>query len=269
MSTSNPLVDETIEVSLDQIIVDPEANYSRFAPDEVKIKDLIESIRANGLINALVVTPHNGSNNQYKLVAGFQRFRALEALGMPARVTIRQDAAMEINTAENIHRKGLTLMDYSALIERMKATGKKGGEIAKEINQSHSWVSQVAQFIKLRESIQKRIHKGEIPFGVARELSAMTEAEQDAAIAKLDNPATKADKKKAKREASKHKLPSVGDLLEGIEPLAAEPQANEDGEVPRETKAVARKREVLAIVAGYLKGKYGAKKLDEKLTELL
>lgn len=261
------IVDQVIELALDSIIVDAESNFSRFAPSS--IAKLADSIRSEGLINALVVGPAD-ENGKHKLIAGFRRYRALQEIGFPARVTIRQsEDAMKVNTAENVQREELTLMDYSALIQRKKAAGVSGKDIAKEIGQSQSWVSQVAKFMTLRPAIQNRIHKGEINFAIARELPAMTEPEQDAEIVKLDNPATKADKKKAKKEATKHKGPTMGDLLSGIEPLTIEPANDGENPSPRETKSQIKKREIVAIVIGYMKGKYGAKALDNKLTEVL
>lgn len=265
-----------ITIPLDRIIIDPEANFSRFAPNEAKIKSLTESIRNRGLINPITVRRNIGDDT-YILVAGFQRIQALEALGMDARATVldidpESNDSLAVNTAENTQRSNLTLMDYAMLIDRSKKSGKKAGDIAKEIGQSQAWVSQVGKLANLREEIKYRIHKGEIPFTLARDLPGMTDEEQDSALAKMSQgsvteQAKERAKKKTKKDARgrKSKGPSLSDAVEAFTELSADP--TEDA--PKETKSQVRTRQVFSLFGAFLSGKFGAKALENKLAELL
>lgn len=95
---------------------------SRRAFPEAGLKELADSIKALGVINALTVRRSNGG---YELVAGERRLRAAKLAGLrevPAVVTELDDQqALAVQAAENLHREDLTPVEeargFRALLE--------------------------------------------------------------------------------------------------------------------------------------------------------
>jgi ParB family chromosome partitioning protein len=94
------------EVKLTDIIVDEKFN-SRDTIDPIGIKNLAEDIEENGLINP--VTLMDNGDGKYKLIAGFSRFFAFQALSretIPATIMAEMDeiAQRSVNLRENLCR---------------------------------------------------------------------------------------------------------------------------------------------------------------------
>src|SRR5947209_8025634 len=75
-------------VSVSPALIDPNPLQPRRMFDDAKMEELAQSIRANGIIQPLVVK-RNGS--RYQLIAGERRLRAAKLAGVPAvPIVIRQ-----------------------------------------------------------------------------------------------------------------------------------------------------------------------------------
>ncbi len=73
------LSDETLlHVSLEQIIPNPKQPRKHFS--QKTLLELAQSIRTQGILQALVVRKHQNLTNRYELVAGERRWRALNNL---------------------------------------------------------------------------------------------------------------------------------------------------------------------------------------------
>ena len=67
-----------LQVSPEQIVPNPHQPRKHF--DEKSLKELAQSIRANGILQPLVVRRHPEFPNKYELVAGERRWRALKKI---------------------------------------------------------------------------------------------------------------------------------------------------------------------------------------------
>ena len=71
-----PSIDTLLQVSPEQIVPNPQQPRKHF--DEKSLNELAQSIRANGVLQPLVVRRHPEFPNKYELVAGERRWRALK-----------------------------------------------------------------------------------------------------------------------------------------------------------------------------------------------
>lgn len=284
MSETNPVQ----VLDFDQIRIDPERNLRQYKAAD--IKTLAASIAERGLLQPVVVRPENGN---YVLVAGYRRMAALATLrdnGNPVQVLARikaddeeDDAADQDGSqvpigvrnqlldglAENHDREDMTLMDYANTIRRLGETGMTKKDIAKRLHKSDGWVSVVSKFADFRPEITKRIHAGDIPFRVARELVGKTDSEQDKLIAAMDAAGPGKATEVAKRGKKKKKA-GKGDgaritMTQAVAGLQEVAKALPEKGNAKQTRAGL----VYGFVMRYLQGNMSAKALHARILELV
>ena len=122
------------------------ANNPRKTFDENYIQELAESIKENGLIQAIVVRKVGKKPNfKYELVCGECRYRACQLIGaetIKAEVTELEDKkAFEFMILENLQRKDIKPLEEAAAINRLYTEGGyKIKEISKMLGKSDSFV---------------------------------------------------------------------------------------------------------------------------------
>ena len=114
-----PQREETaLEVAIDLIEPNPLQARKIFTSD--RLEELAQSIRANGIIQPLVVRK---AGEKYQLVAGERRWRAAKIAGISiVPIVIREIAderLLEITLIENIQREDLTPIETAAAFNRM------------------------------------------------------------------------------------------------------------------------------------------------------
>ena len=139
--------DETtalLEVDPRQIDRDEDQPRHNFDADE--LNDLAESIRAQGVIQPLVVSVHPTDPDRYLLVAGERRLRAaIKAELALIPIIVRAFGAAQrlaIQLIENLDRSPLDILEESQAVVRLLDThGKTAREVAEMLGKSQSWVS--------------------------------------------------------------------------------------------------------------------------------
>lgn len=131
----NTIIDDIIEESsnkdISQIklsLIEPNRNQPRKNFDNEKIEALANSIKENGLIQPIIITP--SKNGMYKIVAGERRWRASKKAGLkeiPAVIRDYSDEQVaEIALIENLQREDLNPIEealgYKALLEEFNLT---------------------------------------------------------------------------------------------------------------------------------------------------
>jgi ParB family chromosome partitioning protein len=148
-------------------------NPRRDFADE-QLDELAASIRERGLVQPLVVRPL-GSGDRYEIVAGERRWRAAQRANLhevPVVVRALSDQeAIEIAIIENVQREDLNAIEegegYHAL---MKGHGYTQEDLAKVIGKSRSHLANMLRLLKLPESVQDLVRKGDLSAGHARVL---------------------------------------------------------------------------------------------------
>lgn len=156
---------------------------------ETELKELADSIAENGLLQPLVVRPRAGGQDEFELVAGERRFRAVQRLSWTeVPVLIREvDDRMLLVLAlvENLQREGLSVLDEA---EGFKALQEKFGltqaEVARAVGKTRSAVTNTLRLLGLPPSVRRLLEDGKIAMGHARALLGVADPVRAADLAR-------------------------------------------------------------------------------------
>ncbi len=162
------------EIDIDLIDPNPQQPRTRFA--ESSLEELAQSIRANGVVQPIVVRP---KGQRYEIVAGERRWRAsqkAELRRIPAVVKeVSDDKLLELALVENIQRQELNPIEeakaYRKLIDNIGLTQEV---VAERVGKSRTIVTTAMRLLKLPGEIQKNLEEGKLSAGHGRAL-LMTE----------------------------------------------------------------------------------------------
>lgn len=162
------------EIDIDLIDPNPEQPRTRFA--EEKLEELAASIRANGIVQPIVL---RAAGTRFQIVAGERRWRAAqraELRKVPAIIRdIPDEKLLEIALVENIQRHELNPIEeanaYRKLIERVGLTQEM---VSDRVGKERSVIATTMRLLKLPNEIQRFISEGKISFSHGRTL-LMTE----------------------------------------------------------------------------------------------
>ncbi len=163
---------------------------NRFQPrtffDEAAIEDLVTSVRAQGIIQPLVVTPEGEG---YAIIAGERRWRAARKAGLDAvPVVIRQvkddRELLELALVENLQRSDLNPIEeaeaYAALQEKF---GLSQEEVATRVGKARTTVTNALRLLRLPDEVLDLLREGRLTAGQARPLVAIQDPEEQIRLA--------------------------------------------------------------------------------------
>jgi ParB family chromosome partitioning protein len=153
--------------------------------DEGALNELAASIRAQGLLQAILVrpiAPINGAS-KYEIIAGERRFRAAQLAGLtevPVLVKeVDDQAAAAMALIENIQREDLNPLEEAQGIHRLIADFDFTHEqAAGAVGRSRSAVSNLLRLLNLAKPVQTMLMASDIDMGHARALLAVDAATQ-------------------------------------------------------------------------------------------
>jgi ParB family transcriptional regulator, chromosome partitioning protein len=153
--------------------------------DEAALRELADSIRAQGVLQAILVRPIDNANGSvtYEIIAGERRFRAAKLAGLTeVPVLVREvddQAAAAMALIENMQREDLNPMEEARgvqrLIEEFKFTHEQAAEA---VGRSRSAVSNLLRLLNLAKPVQSMLMAGDLDMGHARALLAVDSATQ-------------------------------------------------------------------------------------------
>ncbi|NOX85878.1 MAG: ParB/RepB/Spo0J family partition protein [Chlorobi bacterium] len=167
------------EIELEKIEENPFQPRSDF--DEMNLREMAESIKAQGIIQP--VTVRKLGYDKYQLISGERRLRATRMAGMtkiPAFIRIANDEQMlELALIENVHRKNLNAIEiaisYQRLIDECELTQE---QLSEKIGKNRTTIANFLRLLKLPPEVQVALRDGFITMGHARALIAI-EDEKD------------------------------------------------------------------------------------------
>lgn len=150
---------------------------------------LAESIRAQGVIQPVVVRPTPDGDGDYEIVAGERRWRAAQLAGLanvPAIVRDTTDKdALSIALIENIQREDLNPMDQALALQRLaEEFALTHQAIADTVGRSRPTVTNLLRLLELHPDVQQMLARGALEMGHARALLALEPDRQLAAAKK-------------------------------------------------------------------------------------
>src|SRR5690606_27525095 len=142
---------------------------------EETLTELAESIRAQGIVQPIVVRPvgsASGGERRYEIIAGERRWRAAQLAGLhvvPALIKdIPDEAAVAVALIENIQRENLTpLEEARALVRLVEEFGLTHGEAADAVGRSRAAVSTLPRLLELPAAVRDLVERRELDMGHA------------------------------------------------------------------------------------------------------
>jgi ParB family chromosome partitioning protein len=159
---------EPNSLPIDLIDPNPEQPRSIFKPE--KIRELADSIRANGIVQPLVVQ-HSGT--RYTLIAGERRWRAAREAGLTeVPVVIRDfapDRILEVALIENIQREDLNPIEVAQALDRLLLDHHlTHEELAQRTGKDRSTITNLLRLLKLPAEVQQLLAEQRLSMGHAR-----------------------------------------------------------------------------------------------------
>lgn len=141
--------------------------------------DLVDSVKAKGVLQAILVRPKRGKVNAYEVVAGNRRVEAARAAGLkeiPAKVAEMTDQeAAEAAIVENLQRSDVHPIEegvaYRKLIEETKRDMKS---IAAKVGKSETYIRQRLMLTNLCDEARKEYRAGSVNDGQAAEIARLS-----------------------------------------------------------------------------------------------
>ena len=152
------------------------------------LAELADSIRVQGVVQPLVVTP--GPHETYVIVAGERRWRAAEMAGLEeVPVVVRENVGdrqlLEMALVENLQRADLNPIEEGEAYRSLKETfGLSQEEIGRQVGKGRSTITNALRLLRLPEEIQDMIRNGRLTAGQARPLLAFKDRREQTRLAR-------------------------------------------------------------------------------------
>jgi ParB family chromosome partitioning protein len=175
---SNFPVDKELREALRELpveIVMPNPYQPRTSWNETDLKELADSIKANGVVQPIVVRPAGGG---YELIAGERRLRATKMAGLETIPAIVRQATdeqlLELALVENIHRSDLNPIERAKAYHKYLQTFSLTQESASQrLGENRSVIANYIRLLDLPDEIKKMLVNGELSMGHARAILAL------------------------------------------------------------------------------------------------
>jgi len=168
-----PTSDRPLEVDVD--LLRPNPFQPRLAMDDGKIEELARSIRANGIIQPIVVRK---TESGYDIIAGERRWRASQRAGLlKVPIVVRdipEDRLLAAALIENLQREDLNPMEeaqaYRRLADEFHLTQE---QIADAVGKDRSSVANFVRLLKLPHEVRENVAAGALAMGHARAILSL------------------------------------------------------------------------------------------------
>jgi ParB family chromosome partitioning protein len=162
--------------------VDKNPFQTRAVDDDDALDELSDSIRANGVVQPIVVRPAK-EEGRYVLVVGERRLHASRKAGkthIPALVRrISEQQAAEMTIIENLQREDLSPLEqaqaFKVLSTQFNLTQE---EIGKRVGLSRVSIANYMRLLKLPREVMELLAQKSLTFGEAKELLSLENADQ-------------------------------------------------------------------------------------------
>jgi ParB family transcriptional regulator, chromosome partitioning protein len=162
-------------------LLQPGKYQPRTHMDEDSLAELAESIKAQGVMQPILVRPV--SPGSYEIIAGERRWRAAQLAGLsevPALIReVPDEAALAMSLIENIQRENLNPIEEATGIQRLiREFGMTHQAASQALGSSRSAVSNLLRLLNLPPAVQELLMRGKIDMGHSRALLSLPAAKQ-------------------------------------------------------------------------------------------
>jgi ParB family transcriptional regulator, chromosome partitioning protein len=178
----------SLDVDIDQL--EPNRYQPRAQMDDARLEELARSIKANGVIQPIIVRKVDGSpaaRDRYQIIAGERRWRAAQRAQLTRVPIVVKDVSdgdrkrqLEMALIENIQREDLNPLEaagaYQKLVDEFQLTQD---EIASQVGKDRATVANYLRLLKLPDEVRSNVASGALTMGHARAIVALaSEADQ-------------------------------------------------------------------------------------------
>jgi ParB family chromosome partitioning protein len=154
-----------------------------FQPE--RLEELADSIRANGIIQPLIVRRHG---EEYQIIAGERRWRAAQLVGLADVPVVIQDVAdprmLELALIENIQREDLNPIETAHAYERLhRELGLSQEEIGRRTGKDRTSIVNTMRLLKLPREVQGLLASQRLSMGHAKAILGLPTPEQQIEVA--------------------------------------------------------------------------------------
>jgi ParB family chromosome partitioning protein len=176
---------ELVHLSVGSITANARQPRRRLDPE--RIEELADSIRAQGVVQPIVVRPL--TEGRFELIAGERRWRAARKAGLPTvpalvRPTDDRESLL-LALVENVAREDLSPVDearaYAVLLDEF---GLALGEVAEHVGRSKPAVSNRLRLLELPDDVIGLVERGQLSEGHARAVLAVPDNEERRRLAR-------------------------------------------------------------------------------------
>ena len=175
---AEPVRQGAIEVDID--LLSPNDKQPRVQMDDAKLDELAQSIRANGVIQPILVQK---IGDLYRIIAGERRWRAAQRAGLLKVPVVIRDVpidddkqVLQLALIENIQRENLNPVDEAAAYQRLADEFHlTHDQIAAAVGKDRSSVANYVRLLKLADEVRADLAAGALTMGHARALLGLAD----------------------------------------------------------------------------------------------
>lgn len=165
-------------VNLNIEALSPNVHQPRHHFDQTALEELAASIKAQGLIQPILVRPL--TEGRYEIVAGERRWRACQMAGLRSIDCIVRSMddyeSMAIALIENLQREDLNPMEEARALGQIKEHFEiTQEELADKVGKSRPAVTNSLRLLRLPQTVQTMLEDATLSAGHARALLGLTE----------------------------------------------------------------------------------------------
>ncbi len=147
---------------------------------EADLEELADSIRANGVLQPILVRPAPGAAGEYQIVAGERRWRAAQRASLhlvPVLVRDLTDTQVfEMAIVENVQRADLEPLEEAAAYQMlMDRFGHTQAGVAEVVGKSRPHVANALRLLALPAGVRDHLQAGRLSAGHARAIASAPE----------------------------------------------------------------------------------------------
>lgn len=190
------------------------------------LEDLAHSIRAQGVVQPIVVRPIG--DGRYEIVTGERRWRAAQIAGLqeiPAVVReVPDEAAIAMALIENIQRENLNPLEEARALDRLIREFELTHQAAADaVGRSRAAVSNLLRLLELSDKVRPLLESRQIEMGHARALLALSDPARQ----------LEAAQQIARKGLSVREAESLVRRLQGDRPAPSKPAAAPNADIRR------------------------------------
>ena len=166
-------------------LIQPNPMQPRTSFNSDGLEELAASIRANGIIQPIIV---RRMGDGYQIVAGERRWRAARIAELEEVPVVVQDVAdramLEVALIENIQREDLNPIETAHAFERLgRDLGLSQEEIGRRTGKDRTSIANIVRLLKLPKEVQLLVAERRLSMGHARAILGLGTADEQIQLA--------------------------------------------------------------------------------------